>query len=124
MQSRIKKATKVVAKHSVKPSAAPKLHQKKRRLHTLQHKLDILQADHKTGGLRMCFGSKRLFRAQFDLEANDYASHEEWLTDWKASRSNQFFVLGSQDETAGNQSCQASIQADGTLNLRLPDALA
>jgi hypothetical protein len=34
--------------------------------------------------------------------------------------------LGSQDETAGNQTCQASIQEDGslTLRLRLPDTLA
>jgi IS605 OrfB family transposase len=126
LQSRIKKATKVVAKLGIKPSAAAKLHQKKRRLHALQHKLDILQADHKTGAVRLCFGSKRLFRAQFDLEANDYASHDAWKVDSKAARSNQFFVLGSQDETAGNQSCQASIQADGTINLqlRLPDALA
>ena len=126
LQSRIKKAAKVVAKLSLKPSAAAKLHQKKRRLHTLQHKLDILQADHKTGAVRLCFGSKRLFRAQFDLEANDYASHDAWKADWQSARSNQFFVLGSQDETAGNQSCQASLQADGTLNLqlRLPDALA
>jgi hypothetical protein len=126
LQSRIKKAAKVVAKLSVKPSAAAKLHQKKRRLHSLQIKLDGLQADHKTGAVRLCFGSKRFFRAQFDLEANDYASHDAWKAEWQAARSNQFFVLGSQDETAGNQSCQASLQSDGTLNLqlRLPDALA
>jgi hypothetical protein len=38
----------------------------------------------------------------------------------------EFFVLGSQDETAGNQTCQAIVAADGslTLRLRLPDSVA
>ena len=125
LESRIKKAIKVVAKLSVKPSAAAKLHQKKRRLHILQTKFNAMQADHKNAEVRLCFGSKRLFNAQFDLEANDYASHAAWKSDWQASRSNQFFVLGSQDESAGNQSCQADMNEDRTLNLklRLPDSL-
>ncbi len=76
--------------------------------------------------MRLCFGSKRLFRAQFDLDANGYASHEAWLADWQDARANQFFALGSADESAGNQSCQASLGVDGTLDLqlRLPDALS
>ncbi|MBK7001036.1 MAG: hypothetical protein IPH35_13985 [Rhodoferax sp.] len=43
-----------------------------------------------------------------------------------AERSSQFFVLGSQDETAGCQSCQATLAQDGTLSLqlRLPNAMA
>ena len=125
LEARIKKAVKVVAKLSLKPSATAKLHQKKRRLHILNSKLANLQADHKAGAVRLCFGSKRLFNAQFDLVANGYAHHEAWKSDWQAARSNQFFVLGSQDETAGNQSCQASVNKDGTLDLqlRLPDAI-
>jgi len=65
-------------------------------------------------------------QAQFDLQANGYASHDEWLAEWRRERSNQFFVLGSADETAGNQTCQAKVAADGSLHLqlRLPDALA
>ena len=102
------------------------LHQKKRRLKTLQDRLATLQADEKAGVVRLCFGSKKLFHAQFDLEANGYASHEEWKADWTAARSSQFFVLGSQDETAGCQCCQATVAKDGslTLQLRLPDAMA
>ena len=74
----------------------------------------------------MCFGSRKLFRAQFDWVANGYASLENWREDWQAARAAQFFVLGSQDESAGNQSCQASVGEDGALllRLRLPDALA
>jgi len=109
---------------ALRPTEAAKLHQKKRRLHILQAKLDATQADHKAGKVRLCFGSKKLFRAQFDLQANGYADRAEWRADWADARCDQFFVLGSQDETAGNQSCQAELQDEGslTLELRMPNA--
>ena len=46
--------------------------------------------------------------------------------DWRESRSDEFFVMGSRDETAGCQLCVATIAEDGSLNLRvrMPDALA
>ena len=77
-------------------------------------------------GVRLCFGSKKLWRKQHHLEQNGYASHEEWQQDWRDVRSNEFFVLGSRDETAGCQLCVAAINDDGTLTLRLrmPDGLA
>ena len=76
--------------------------------------------------MRLCFGSKRLWRKQRHLVANGYASHGEWLRDWREARSDEFFVLGSRDETAGCQLCVATIADDGTLTLRLrmPDCLA
>ena len=45
--------------------------------------------------------------------------------DWRESRSGEFFVLGSRDETAGCQLGVATIAEDGSLNLRvrMPDAL-
>lgn len=105
--------------------SAANLHQKKRRLVTLNARHAAMVADHKAGIVRLCFGSRKLFRAQFDLEANGYASHEDWLRDWQSARSDQFSIVGSKDETAGNQSCQAVLAADGslTLKLRLPEAL-
>ena len=48
-----------------------------------------------------------------------YASHEEWLADWRGARSGEFFVLGSRDETGGCQLCVAAIADDGSLALRL-----
>jgi IS605 OrfB family transposase len=124
LQGRIKKAQKVVAVLSLRSTQGAKLHQKKRRLHILQTKLDAIQADHKEGRVGLCFGSKKLFNAQFDLQANGYADHAAWKADWMDARCDQFFVLGSQDETAGNQSCQAQRKPDGslTLHLRLPNA--
>ena len=60
------------------------------------------------------------------MEANGYGSHEEWLSEWQAARSDEFFVLGSRDETAGCQLCVTSVADDGrlTLRLRMPDCLA
>ena len=54
------------------------------------------------------------------------ADHEEWLSEWRDSRSDEFFVLGSRDETAGCQLCVANVADDGalTLRLRMPDSLA
>ena len=100
-------------------------HQKKRRLANLRHRLAALEADIAEGRVRLCFGSKRLWRKQHHLEANGYGSHQEWLRDWREARSDEFFVLGSRDETAGCQLCVASVADDGTLTLRLrmPDCL-
>jgi hypothetical protein len=125
-ESRIKKAAKVIKNLEAKASGSNKLHQKKRRLVMMQSRVAAMEVDHAFGAVRLCFGGKKLFRAQFDLAANGYASHDAWKLKWKLARSSQFFVLGSQDETAGNQSCQASLADDGSLNLqiRLPDALA
>jgi len=101
------------------------LHQKKRRLHQLKQAFEALKQDHKQDVIRLCFGSKKLFRAQFDLEANGYDSHKEWLEDWRTARTRELFFLGSKDETSGNQTCTATVKADQTLSLRirLPDSL-
>ena len=102
------------------------VHGKRRRLANLEFRLAGLEADIAAGRVRLCFGSKKLWRKQHHLEQNGYASHEEWQQDWRDVRSNEFFVLGSRDETAGCQLCVASIADDGTLTLRLrmPDCLA
>ena len=102
------------------------VHEKRRRLANLRSRLAGLETDIGAGRVRLCFGSKRLWRKRDHLEANGYASHEEWLQDWRDARSNEFFVLGSRDETSGCQLCVASIADDGslTLRLRMPDCLA
>ena len=101
------------------------VHQKRRRLANLRLRLVALQDDADAGRVRLCFGSKRLWRKRRHLEANGYGSHEEWLGDWREARSDEFFVLGSRDETAGCQLCVAAVAEDGTLTLRLrlPDCL-
>ena len=102
------------------------LHQKKRRLSNLKARVEKLEGDIADGRVRLCFGSRGLWRKQYRLEANGYASHHEWLKEWQSAKSNEFFVLGRRDETAGCQLCVATVADDGslTLRLRLPDALA
>ncbi len=102
------------------------VHQKRRRLGNLKTRLEKLEGDIAADRIRLCFGSKRLWRKQHHLEANGYASHDEWLWEWQAARSDEFFVLGSRDETAGCQLCVATVADDGSLilRLRMPDCLA
>jgi IS605 OrfB family transposase len=81
--------------------------------------------DKKDNRVRICFGSKKLFHAQYNLEKNGYNNHAEWKKDWEASRSNQFYVLGSKDETSGCQGCVATKTMHGfLLRLRLPNVMA
>lgn len=116
---------KKIEKLAKQKSNARILHQKKRRLFHLKCRFEKQVTDQKEGKVRLCFGSKKLFRAQFALEANGFTSHQEWLSQWQKERSNSFFLLGSKDETSGNQSCKAVIQNNSlTLHLRLPNVLS
>jgi IS605 OrfB family transposase len=94
---------------------------KKIKLTNVKKKLARLRHDQDSGKVRICFGSNKLFRKQFHLEENGYKSHNEWLLDWKKSRNNTFFSLGSKDENGGNQTCV--LQPDGALRIRVPGCL-
>ena len=124
LERRIRKAEKVLARLE-KRGLRFQAHQKKRRLSILREDLERLRADVKAGRVRLCFGGKKLWRSQYDLEANGYGNHAEWLEDWQDARNSEFFVMGSRDETAGCQLCVATVQDDGsvTLRLRLSDSL-
>ena len=102
------------------------VHQKQRRLESIRGRLAGVEQDILEGRVRLCFGSRKLFRAQHHLEANGYSNHAEWLAEWRGRRDDSFFVLGSRDETGGCQACVATVAEDGsvTLRLRLPDCLA
>ena len=93
-------------------------HQKKRRLAQLKTDVERLDAVRPSP----VFGGRRLWNAQYDLGANGYASHEQWLLAWRRARSGAFFFVGSKDESFGNQSCQYN-PATRTLDVRLPDSL-
>lgn len=101
------------------------VHQKKRRKEIYIKRLEKAEKDHQQNRIHICFGGKKLFRAQFQLEKNGFNSHQEWKETWEKERNSEFFVLGSKDEAAGNQTCQAHLQENGkfTLTLRLPNAL-
>ena len=121
----IRKIQREIKQGSLAPDALRKrrftLHHKKRRLASLRVRLAAIERDQREKRIRICFGSRRLFHRQFHLRENGYASHEEWLEDFRRARSAQFTCLGSKDETSGNQSCTR--MPDGRLRLRVPWAL-
>ena len=124
LRRRIARAKKEIAK-AEKRRLLDQVHHKRRRLAALEHQRMELEAEMKAGLVRLCFGSKTLWHKQHHLEENGYANHEEWLEDWRSSRTGEFFVLGSRDETTGCQLCVAAVADDGSLRLRLrmPDSL-
>ena len=125
LDARIKATLKTISKLEKRKAPAAKLHQKKRRLGILRDRQAVIRAERKRASPSLCFGSAKLFNAQHHLDANGYASAEDWRADWQEARNSQFFCIGSKDEAAGNQTCKATIGEDGaiTLRLRLPDAI-
>lgn len=125
--TRIKKLKKTLSKLKSKKDLKRKIriHQKSRKLQNLLHKQEALEVKVKNQTTDICFGSRKLFKAQYYLEENGFKNHQEWLEAWQSSRNNQFFVLGSKDEASGNQSCIATITGPNSYNLRLrlPNAL-
>jgi len=123
LKEKIKTLETKISKLEKKPKLSFLVHQKKRRLFQLKKRLEkLIENQDKTS---LCFGTRKLFHAQFDLEANGYKSHEEWSADWHHARASEIFFLGSKDETSGNQTCTAKIEKDNTLTLRIrmPNAL-
>ena len=124
LKRRIGRARRIVARLKKRLPSSHQLHQKQRRLAGLELRFEQLEAERKASRIHLCFGSKKLFHGQFHLEANGFPSHAECKQAWREARSNQFFVVGSKDETAGCQGCVASRNPDGSyaLRVRLPNA--
>ncbi len=93
------------------------LHQKKRRLALLQQKLEKLQK----AEINLCFGTKKLFKAQYHLKENGYSSHAQWLIDWRKARTSSFQMVGSKTYTGGNQLCR--LDNEGNLAITVPPCL-
>ena len=119
LRTKIAKAKKVISQLSKQLPGSSQLHQKRRRLARLEHRLQQREAECQSEQVHLCFGSKKLFHAQFHLAENGFQSHAEWQQAWREARSNQFFVLGSKDETAGCQGCVATRDQDGSYSLRV-----
>ncbi|MDJ0688842.1 MAG: hypothetical protein QNJ41_10050 [Xenococcaceae cyanobacterium MO_188.B32] len=136
LNSTIKSIQSVIKKRLKKKNLTSKdrffIHQKKRRLIIKQHKLKALQDGHiKHLGkpqvscphkdISLCFGTKKLFKAQYHLEANGYSNHDEWLADWRAARASSFMMVGAKTYSSGNQLCR--LTSDGELRITVPVCL-
>jgi IS605 OrfB family transposase len=99
------------------------LHQHKRRLEILRLKLKTAFA--KIENPSICFGTKSLFTAQFNLEKNGFASHREWRAAWLEARNSTFIIEGLASAEFGNEYARLKPREHGLfdLELRLPEAL-
>ena len=66
----------------------------KSKLQRLQGKQQQLKRLRETERLHICWGSKKLFKAQYHLEENGYSCREEWLKDWRMKRGGNFYSIG------------------------------
>ena len=121
LKSTIKSISSAIKKRLKKKKVAQKdkfiIHQKKRRLAIKQHKLKALQ----NKSISLCFGTKKLFKAQYNLEENGYSNHDQWLADWRAARSSSFMMVGAKTYASGNQLCR--LTSDGELKITVPICL-
>ena len=56
--------------------------------------------------LGICFGSKKLFYAQYHLKEKQLTSHKVWLEKFRKQRDNRSLYIGSKDEFRRNQLLQ------------------
>jgi len=93
---------------------------KKQRLQRLTKKLEGWEEQVKQKRPKITFGTNKLFHKQFHSLKND---HQQWKKEWIAARDYNFSLLGSKDETCGNQTCQLRLkEASFNLKLRFPNS--
>ena len=121
LKSTIKSISSAIKKRLKKKIVTQKdrfiIHQKKRRLAIKQHKLEVL---HRLA-ISLCFGTKKLFLAQYHKKKNGYSSHDEWLADWRKARQSSFMMVGSKTYQGGNQLCR--LTSDRELKITVPICL-
>ncbi len=102
IKEQIKKKTKTAKAifKTLSKVKSPSLKQKnqalglKSKLIKIQSLKNELKQLHSTNRLQICFGSKKLFNAQYHLKENGYANHKEWLQDWQKKRGGRFYCVG------------------------------
>ena len=80
--------------------------QRLKRINRLKQKRNVLERNIQSGKVSICFGTKKLFKAQWFLEENGFASHEEWLKTFRQNRDKNILFLGAKDEKLCNQMFQ------------------
>ena len=98
-----------------------KIWQKKQRLNRMKQKLQQYQAMIENDYYAVCWGSKKLFKAQYHLKENSFKSHEGWLNAYRRKRDSQINFIGCHSEPCGNQNCQLTYDQENdsfTLKIR------
>jgi hypothetical protein len=121
-----KKLNQEVLKQPVKV-LKDKLHDKiqynHNRLDRLKVKLAKLENIKATGNVQLCFGSNKLFRQQFEIKKPNnltlYKNHQQWYAEYSYQRNKEVTLVGSKDETAGNQEAQITHIQNNLFKLKL-----
>ena len=93
---------------------------KKQKLNRMQQALAGYERLEKAPCMKLCWGTKRLFKAQHYLVENGFNSHVSWLNTYRKKRDSQVNFIGSADEPCGNQNAQLSYdEAKGLFSLRI-----
>ena len=119
LETRIKKAKQEIKDLNAKDGKDFQIHNKKRRLYILETKCDQLNQDIEDNKVRIAFGSKKLWHKQYNLELNGYKDHEDWLEDWQFNRDSEIFIMGERTKPGGNSECQAKVNENGNLDIKL-----
>ena len=80
----------------------------------LEAKLKRWKKDIENRHVRLCFGTKKLFKAQYLLEENGLSCHEGWKELFVRSRDRMMYLCGKNDEKNGNQLCHLFRMEDGS----------
>ncbi len=68
--------------------------------------------------LHVCFGSAKLFNAQYHLKANNYKSHSQWRFDWEKYRSGNFYSVGYGSKPGNNRVAGIFYSGDDNFTVR------
>ena len=79
-----------------------------RKIQRLTQKKKNLLAEIKSADLSVCFGTNKLFYAQFHLKENNFTSHKIWLDHFRRTRDNRSLYVGAKNESRCNQLVQLS----------------
>ena len=94
--------------------------QKKQRLNRMKQKLQQYQTLIRNDYYSICWGSKKLFKAQYHLKENGFKSHVGWLNTFRRKRDSQINFIGCHSEPCGNQNCQLTYhQESDTFSLKI-----
>jgi len=82
------------------------LYKKQQKINYLKIKTINIQKQIDTGKFSICFGTKKLFKAQHFLKENNFKTHEKWLNVFRKNRDKNIYYWGSSTETACNSEFQ------------------
>lgn len=76
------------------------------KINRLKQKMGNILKELQSKDLGICFGSKKLFYAQYRLKENQLTSHKVWLEKFRKQRDNRSLFIGSKGEFRRNQLLQ------------------